>query len=304
VPEGLRQIIASSTHDEIFLLTRGAPNRIYTYKFYWSSAEEKAQSAWGLWEYASDTEVLSASILDSYLVVVLKRPDGLYLERIPLGNTASAPTLPFEVYLDRRKALQGTYLDVIDKTSFSLPYPVPPAQRASFRIVRGGAFSAGKGGLLDTTQYQWINDQEVRVPGNVTQGVCLVGKAYSQRFTFSEWFMLGREGQPDLQGRLQIRTVTLYYTRSGYFRTEVSPYGGAPEVETIIPAKLAEFTGKTLGDASLIVGDPQFDTGAYSFQVYGNSADARISISNDSHLGGWFTSAEVEFFWQKRARFS
>jgi hypothetical protein len=303
VPKGLRQIVPSAAHDEIFLLTRGAPNRIYTYKFYWSSPEEKSQSAWGYWEFANDTEVLSGSVLDSYLVCILKRPDGLYLERIPLGNTATAPSLPFEVYLDRRFTRVGTYLDVIDRTAFSLPYPVPAAQRSSFRIVRGGAFGAGKGGLLDNTQYEWVSDTEVRVPGNFASHACILGKSYKQRWTFSEWFMLGRNDQPDLQGRLQIRTVTLYYTRTGYFRTEVSPYGGAADVETIIPAKLAEFTGKTLGDAALLVGDPQFDTGAYSFQVYGNSADARISITNDSHLGSWFTSAEVEFFWQKRARF-
>lgn len=303
IPKGVTEIAATAEHDAVFVVTAGAPNRVYHYKFYWSEQNEKAQSAWGYWEFAADDVVLSAKCLGEHLYLVIARPTGTFIERINLSSTAAAPGLDFEVYLDRRKQLTGGYDAINDRTVFDLPYAVPAARRGDFQIVRGGGHGAGEGGLVAPSGYVWINDLTVAVPGNLSTAPCLLGFAYKQRWTFSKWFMKNQSGDPDLSGRLQIRTVTLYYTRAGYFQTEVAPYGTSPEVQAIVPAKLAEFTGKVVGNAELLVGDPTFDDGSYSFQVYGNAADSVISITNDSHLGAWFTSAEVEFFWQKRSRF-
>lgn len=304
IPKGVRDIATTAEHDAVFVLTKGAANRIYHYKFYWANENEKAQSAWGYWEFTPGDSVVTAECIGQYLFLVVVRDTGTFLERIDLSSTAVAPGLDFEVYLDRRKALTGTYDSVNDVTRFDLPYLLPGSRKADLRIVRGGAWGAGRGGLIDPTSYVWEEDSLVRVPGNQTAAPVFVGTAYKQRWTFSRWFMMNSQNQPDLSGRLQIRTVSLYYTRAGYFQTEVAPYGASPEIETIVPAKLAEFTGKTLGTAELLVGNPTFDDGSYSFQVYGNASEAVISITNDSHLGAWFTSAEVEFFWQKRARFA
>jgi hypothetical protein len=304
IPAGVRDVATSSTHDAVFLVSKGAKNRVYHYKFYWASDSEKAQSAWGYWELNPTDSINAIECIGDYLYMVVVRPSGTFIERVNLSSTAVAPGLPFEVYLDRRASVTGTYDSVGDRTYFDLPYSIPTDRRQSLQVVRGGEWPAGKGGLLDPSQAVWIDVLRVAYPGNLTAHPVFVGEKYTQRWTFSKWFMTGRNGEPDLTGRLQIRTVTLYHTRAGYFKTEVAPYGTAPEIESVVPAKLAEFTGKTLGDDELLVGDPAFSDGAYSFQVYGNAGDAVISISNDSHLGAWFTSAEVEFFWQKRSRFA
>lgn len=303
IPRGVREIATSADQDALFVVSDGAPDRIFTYKFYWNEGGEKAQSAWGEWTFTPDTRVLACECLGEYLYVVATRPGGTFLEKINLALTAAAPGMDHQVYLDERLTLSGLYDAGANRTRFHLPYAVAPERRAAYRVVRGAGWPEGSGGLVDPTTYVWTDESTVTIPGNFGGLTAFFGRTFTQRWTFSKWFMQDRNGQADLSGRLQVRTVSLYYTRAGYFQTEVAPYGVDPEVQSVAPAKLAEFTGKTLGSTELLIGTPTFDDGVYSFQVYGSANDCVISITNDSHLGAWFTAAEVEFFWQKRARF-
>lgn len=302
IPSGVRRLAGSSEHDVLFVLTRGAKNRVYVYKFFWANQEERAQGAWSYWEFLPNDDILTAAVLDDYLYLVVRRADGAYLERLSLHRGETAPGLDHQVYLDRRAQVTGTWLEVEGKTEFLLPYPVPAAERSRFRLIRGGTFSGARGALIDTSQYTWVNDYTVKVTGNFGGRPCLAGMAYTMRYTFSEQLVRNSQNQAVTTGRLQLRTWTVYYTDTAFFRTEVAPYGTSPEVEAVVPAKMAEFSGKTLGDLSLQIGEPAFHTGSYSFQVYGNSAVAKIALVNDSHLASNFQAAEWEGFYQNRAR--
>lgn len=302
VPQGIRGVAVSSDLDAVFLITDGAPNRVYHYKFYWEG-DKLAQSAWGHWEFPQGTRVLACQCINGVLWLVIARPGGTFLEQINLSATANAPGMSFQVHLDRRMYLQGSYNANGDYTLFDLPFQVPASEHNLWQVVRGPQAPSGAGGLVDPKTYVWLNDWTILVPGNVTYGKSFVGVQYDARWTFSRWYQKNAQGAPDLSGRLQIRTVSLAYTRAGYFRTEVAPYGTAPDVQPVVPHLLAQFTGKTIGNADLLVGSPSFSDGVYSFQVYGSAEDATITIANDSHLGAFFTSAEVELFWQKRAQF-
>lgn len=302
VPAGIRKLFGSSEHNVLFVLTRSQKQRIYVYKFYWANDTDRLQGAWSYWEMLPGDDILSGSVLDDTVYLVIRRSDGTYLESIPLYAGAQAPGLPFQVYLDRRAVITGTYLSIPDKTEFTLPYPVLTGDRAQVEIVRGGGFTGARGALIDPSQYEWIDSTTVRVPGNFTSASCFVGMKYTMRYTFSEQFLKNSQGAPTTTGRLQLRTWTVYYTDTAFFRTEVAPYGNDPEVEAVVPAKLSDFTGRTLGDLSLRLGEPAFHEGAYSFQVYGNSDVAKVSLVNDSHLASNFQAAEWEGFYQNRAR--
>lgn len=302
IPQGVRGITVSADLEAAFVITDGAPNRVYHYKYFYDG-DKLAQSAWGYWDFPSSDHVLSIKALNGVLWLVTARADGTYLEKLDLSATAVAPGMAYEVFLDRRMALQGGYNAVNNVTIFDFPFAVPDAERSLWQVVRGPNAPSGAGGLVDPTTYRWIDKYTLTVPGNVASGVSFIGVQYASKWTFSRWYQKNSQGNPDLSGRLQVRTVTLSYTRSGYFATEVAPYGVAPEVQPVVPSLLNDFTGLTLGNAELLIGSPTFADGEYSFQVYGDAQDAVISIINDSHLGSWFTSAEVELFWQKRAQF-
>lgn len=302
VPQGIRGIAVSPDLDAVFLISDGAPNKVFHYKFYWEG-DKLAQSAWGHWTFPEGTRVLACQCINGVLWLVVVRSGGTFLEKINLSATASAPGFGFQVHLDRRMSLQGSYNANGDYTLFDFPFNVPAQERPLWQVVRGPQAPSGAGGLVDPVTYQWLNEFTLLVPGNVSIGPSYVGVQYDARWSFSKWYQKNSQGNPDLSGRLQVRTVSLAYTRAGYFSTEVSPYGIEPDVQSVVPHLLGEFTGKTIGNADLLVGVPKFSDGVYSFQVYGSADDATITISNNSHLGAFFTSAEVELFWQKRAQF-
>jgi hypothetical protein len=304
VPNGVFKLAASSAHDLVCVLASSQPSRLYTYKYYWTEEGDKAQSAWSYWQFDADCTLLSVEMLDNYIYLVVKRDAGSYLERMPLDSGALAPALPFQIYLDRRAVVSGTYLPGEGKTEFTLPYVVDTDVKDSFRLVRGPSFTGAVGALIaiDPDDYEWPMETVVKVEGDYSAGTCLAGKRYEFLYTFSQQFIQNSQGVPIITGRLQLRTWSLYYLDTAYFKVTVAPHGEDPETEEVLPSKIAEFDGKVLGQADLILGEPQFDTGAYRFQVYGDSRYAKVTITNDTPYGITLQQAEWEGFYTNRSR--
>ena len=131
----------------------------------------------------------------------------------------------------------------------------------------------------------------------------VAGFRYTFEFEPSRIYVRRQDGTPVTTGRTQLRTMTLNYSQTGYFRTHVQPYGEAlpAEVEEVLPGLLSDFTGKVLGSHELTLNRPHLATGDYGFQIYGENELAIIRISNDSHVGSTFVSAEFEAFYWNRA---
>jgi hypothetical protein len=293
VPAKLKQLVAAANARALFAI---APDgTVYVYQFYWNG-NEKIQSAWRKWELAG--QVLAARQMDDFLFVVIKRADGIYLTRINLEEGARPANQQHQVYLDLQCTVTGSYFDVSDTTTFVLPFVPDPSK---LQLIRTASHPTAPGSLIDPAQYVWVDARTVRVPGNVTQ--VTAGESYRQSLTFSRQFPQDYQGRAVTTGRLQLRTFTINFANTAFFRTEVAPYGTAmdPEVEEIVPALLSQFTGKIVGAESLKLNAPAFFTGDYSFQVYGDAEQCSITLSNDTHLGATFVSAEWEGFYFNRA---
>lgn len=302
IPSGVTKVAASDTHDVLFMLTSAHPNRVYVYKWYWTSENEKAQSAWDYWEFAADANVLSVELLDNFVYLVVKRADGAYLERMSLESGAVAPGLAFNVMLDRRTALTGSFLSGQGVTEFVLPYPVAAGQQPSFYIVKGAAY-AEPGAVVSLTpgDYTWVDPTHVRVAGDVS-GACIGGLNYTMTYQFSEQFIKNREGVPVTTGKLMLRTWYLYYVDAAYFKVTVAPYGSDPDTEEFVPSVIAEFDGKVVGAATLTLDTPTFETGSFPFSVWGDATIATVTIVNDVPYQATFQQAEWEGFYTNRSR--
>lgn len=296
IPAGAHKLISASDLNALFVLTEAEPAKAFVYQFYWLSASEKAQSSWHTWEFGEGAELLSGAYLGGFLYLILKRPDGLFLERINLQADAKAPGCSHQVHLDRRCSVTGSV--AAGSTVFEVPY-VPDHDR--FRLVRTDQFGKPLS-LIDPSTYEWATSNTVVVPGFENAGPVIGGEAYTFRYRFSPQYLRRSDGTAVTTGRTQLRTFTVNYRDTGYFKTSVAPYGTDPQVEVVLPAKIAEFTGKVLGANDLIINKPSFHTGSYSFQVYGEASVAAIELLNDSHVASTFVSAEWEAFFWSRAR--
>lgn len=308
VPSGIFKLAGNAVEDIVFAISdkAGFRNRIYVYKFFWSG-DEKVQSAWSYWEMGTDDVILSISAIENDLYCVIKRSDGTYLEKIDIDVNAITRDMSWNVMLDRKYDVQGgdmVYSSGNDETTITVPYEFTESDDVKV-ILTSGSGVIGK--LVDPETYVFPvvpGLDEVIVPGDITGNAPVIGVNYDSTYRFSEQFMYGPNGDADTTGRLQLRTFTINYKDSGFFSTKVFPYGldFTADVEDVVPASLDAFTGRTLGEASLIIGEAAFHTGTYQFYIDGNSRDVVVEINNNSHLPGQFTSVEWEGLFTKRTR--
>jgi hypothetical protein len=305
IPKDVTKLSGSETHGVLFASSDQQPARLYHYNYFWADENTKAQTSWGYWQFDSDVAILSHTVLDNYVYIVARHASsGTFLERIPLESGAVAQGLSFQVYLDRRAVVTGTFLPESGKTEFALPYLVDTAVRSTFRIVRGSGFVGQAGAIIsvDPANYQWIDENHVQVVGNFSASSCFIGKTYEHRYRFSQQFPRNSKGEPIVTGRLMLRTWTVTFEDAAYFRVEVAPYGADADITEVIPDKLSEFSGKTLGAANLILGAPVFSKGSFTFGVQGDARVATVDFVNDTPYSATLIAAEYEGFWHQRAR--
>lgn len=299
IPAGVHDLIPADDLSALFVLTHGAPNKVYCYNFYWASSDEKLQSAWHEWDFGAGVLVVSGAYLKGNLFLTVERNDGLWLEKIDLNGWAKPADAPHQIHLDRRTTVTGLYQPTPNTTQFVLPYrPV----KARFQIIRGNAFMARPETLIDPSTYVWITDNIVEVPASEIAGPVIVGEGYEFSFEFSTQFMRTQRGEAITTGRTTLRTFTVSFVQTAYFKTSVAPYGTNPNVEEILPAKLSQFTGKTLGASSFRLNSPTYATGTHRFQVYGQNTTTRIRIVNDTYAASTFIGAEWEANYYNRSR--
>jgi hypothetical protein len=308
VPNQIVSMAASDIEDALFLISdqTGYENRIYVYKVFWSG-DEKVQSAWSYWELDENDTVLSVDVIEDEVFALIKRSNATYLEKADLDVNAVTLALDFDILLDRRYAVQPgdmAYSAGLDETTITLPYNIVADVSDMKVVLTSGAGNVGR--LVDPSTYvvPGAPATDIIVDGDITGNAPVVGTNYNSSYQLSEQFVYTRDGMADTTGRLNLRTLTVNFKDSGYFEIEVSPYGTdfTADVEEVIPAALDAFTGRTLGEASLITGEAAFSTGIYTTFIDAHSRDCVITLKNPSHLQSKFTSAEWEGSFTKRAK--
>lgn len=315
IPAGVIKLASSTERDMLFVLTTGAQSSIYVYKFFWLNGQ-KVQSCWNVWTFDALDTILNCECLNSKLYMVVQRGTQVRLGFIDLMPQVTVPNLSFDVLLDNRVLIKGTWSSTPNTTAFTLPYACDPT---TFNMVRGGAtntfglpaWGGLAGALIDPSTYVFSNgNKTVTVPGNATSvsagADVYAGENYNQVFTFSQFFMNDpRTNVAITTGRLQLKSLTVFYVGTAYFQTVVDSYGvgssGSQQTEQLSIGNLSTFDAKTVGESSLILGTPIFASGAYTFTVMGDSRTTSITLQNNSPYMSRFQGAEWEALYYNRA---
>ena len=122
VPSGVFKLSSSDVEDTVIALSTEQRDTLFIYRYYWASPDEKVQSSWSTWSFSVGDVILSTDFIDNRLYLVIKRPDGTYLEYIDFSYKLSTADLGFTVHLDQQQTLVGTYNEDDDETIFDLGY--------------------------------------------------------------------------------------------------------------------------------------------------------------------------------------
>jgi hypothetical protein len=284
IPGGVTKLVASTNDDFVVALSEQDRSSVYIYKYYWKG-EEKLQSAWSKWTFPGSATILSMDVMATKLFMVINRSDGVYLEAIDLQVGLVETNVPMLVNLDRKFYATGTYNSGTNLTSWALPYQATDAQ-----VISVASSDPNKGAKLVT---QNPSNTTVQAYGDYSGKLMAIGIPYTMKYRFSPQF--ARDDKGAIGGAsFKLRGMKLFYTKSGYFRVEVTPQ--ARETYTY------PFTGKTIGGSAMVIGSAQLDTGIFKVPVVSDGETAVIELINDTYLPSYFQSAELEAFMVNRAR--
>lgn len=290
LPANPIKIVSSSAMDTLFVLCKDTPTKLYVYKYYWSG-DTKAQSSWSVWEFTD--EILNVDFLDTNLQLLMKRGNNVCLETLQM-NKSNTGSLPFRVHLDRQCLVQGVYEPENNRTLWTYPYA-----ENTFDLYKM-AVNSHTGMTLPSISVEinyglGVGDLPVALyvyaAGDQSAYPYYLGRNYTHSYQFSEWFLKAPNSNVgSLQGRLQMRSLTLNYTNTGYFKVEVTPFNR----DTISHEYNASIVGQTL------LGQPSIVSETRKFPLMSNAQGTTVKLVNDTYLPSEFHSASFEGYYTSR----
>ena len=301
VPEyiqgSVRQLVSSANEDTLICLTDavGKLNECYVYRWY-NSDRERIQSAWSKWIFSKD--IIHVSINNATLYFTFS--DGSYEEldiRPPVGTitytdgTNNYTDEKREILLDHQKKLSSaTTLDIAGLDVLYTATALSQFIDHRGRVIAIGNTTAEKQKVID-----YINTGSHVEDGNNTLNYVYAGEAYTFKYQLSEQVFKPDDKGSSRLARHQLRRMMFKYSDTGAFNVEVGTVGR--------DTKITAFTGRILGQTGNALGyAATVDEGTLTVGLQSQAKEAKITITNNSHLPCVFQSAEVESFVTLRNR--
>jgi hypothetical protein len=286
VPGGVFRMCTAPTEDMVFALTANDRSKAYVYNTYWDG-EKKAQSAWHYWQFDLNEKLVAIDTFGSTLALVIARPDGLYLDMMELEERPYTPA-PYTVCLDRWIGHNGgTYSAANNATTWTLPFADAAGQFVMIVLDKQGQI--GQGILCSRPAANMVS-----VKGDYSGRTVVIGKKYLSRVRLSEIFNRDAKDDSIIAGRLQLRDIDVAFSRTGYFRVQITP--------TQRDLQVFQFPNRPLGLSGFRIGQQLVTDGKTRFSVMSKSDQVLIELVNDSHLPSIFQALEWTGVFTMQAR--
>lgn len=269
IPNGVHFLGSSTTENIVSVLTSGAENKIFLYKYLYLD-EILQQQSWSHWEFPMGSRILACEFVAAVMYIIRDSPEGVFLEKVEFTqNTKDFVDEPYRVHADRkvRAPLGFVYNAQTNTSSISLSFLYGSGAAAplgSFWIVRDD----GKAWLTEPVQGPDLN-WYCSVPGKQDGQPLTVGVQYEFRYVFSKFLIKVQDNSgtrsEDL-GRVQLRRAWVNYENTGPFKVTV-----CDRFEYVM-------SGKRLGET--ILGEASEDTGQFRFPLMTNAKECRIVITS------------------------
>lgn len=268
LPNTVFSIHGSGTENFVSIISSGAPQNLYIYKFLYLD-ETLQQQSFSHWTFAPDVKILASASIGSYMYLMLDRPEGIMMERVEFTqNTIDIAMEPYRTYMDQKKLIQIGDYDIDANTSSvtieSILGGLPSATSAFYTIDAQGVTQRFEG--------PWPSGSKLTFNGNRTGEYIVFGREYEFQYEFSKFLIKqtaddGSTSTEDI-GRLQLRRAWLNYEFSGAF--EINVNNGSTEY-------VYAMAGGRLGNQTRL-GELALGTGQYKFPVTGNAQAQRVTI--------------------------
>ena len=282
---GTIKTIASSSHENLVVaLTDTDPTSLYVYR-YFMAGTQRVQSAWTKFTFES-RNIVDIFFRETSLYMVMTNGGKLVLEEMDMESGLKDDGVTYVTYLDRRvKKTSGTFDQATGKTTFTgLDY----TPTASAQVVRND-------GLILKVTDQAAGS--ISVEGDFNASTVYIGEPYTMTYEFSEPVMQSESGGrrvPVVNGRQQIRYMTVIFDDTSFFSIKVTPEFG----DTFT----YPYSGKFIADGSATLGTLTVQDETFRVPVFAQTDKVKVELINDSPLPSNFQSATFEINYTTRVR--
>ena len=297
IPSNAYQLISNTTEDTLIALasdtadtqltpyTTGTPitstngGTMFIYKYFFDKGE-KVQTAWSKWTF-TNAKILGGMSFESFVYLLVVEGTDTKLVKIDLRNLRNG-TIGFNVYLDLRTSVTGTYDANTNLTTFTSPYGAKTGLIAVDGVNGNNYAVTNTAGATYTLEDNHTN--------------LIIGIPYESKYRMSPQYVRENSGRGLVSitsGRYQIRNISLNYETSGYFQVEVTPNGR--------DTSYSFMNGYVIGTSTSKVGVPAISSGTIKVPVSCRNTDFTLDIKSSSHLPMYIASAEVEGYYHNRS---
>ena len=275
------QLLASSNSDILCIRTDDADSEetVWVYRYTWLGAQ-KAQASWSKWTF--DGKVRAMGFVESDLLLILERGSKSYLEKLHLGrdSAASENDMSSAMHLDRRvKLTSDASFDDFATTYYN---DAGTANADLLYIDKAGdAKTATEVGALTLSASAPI----------------WAGIPYEFKYRISEPVVRLKQNEAaTTSGRIQLRTMSVNYADSGYFRVQIKPQGHDVTVAGVTMRDVAThtFNGRIVGAAANVTDTTPILSGTFRFPVYSISTGVQVEITSSEWMPCSFQGGEWE----------
>ena len=283
---GTIKTIASSSHENLVVaLTDTDPTSLYVYR-YFMAGTQRVQSARTKFTFES-RNIVDIFFRETSLYMVMTNGGKLVLEEMDMESGLKDDGVTYVTYLDRRvkRIGDGSFDQATGKTTWStLGYnPTSSAQ-----VVRNDGL------ILNVTDQ---GTGSISVEGDFDTDTVYIGEPYTMTYEFSEPVMQSESGGrrvPVVNGRQQIRYMTVIFDDTSFFSIKVTPEFG----DTFT----YPYSGKFIADGSATLGTLTVQDETFRVPVFAQTDKVKVELINDSPLPSNFQSATFEINYTTRVR--
>ena len=287
----IRDMAGSSHEDVLFVLADGDRTSLYAYKFF-DQAGERLQSSWSRFKFSSNDTILGIEFIDTTLYLVVKRADGIFLDKMRMETGLVDTGVEYRTLLARRvdhTVATPSYSSGTGNTTITMPYKA--YNNSTIEVIT-------KAGKRIPVATQTNDSNQIVVAEDLSSTTYWLGEQYEMVYEFSDVVMREpTQGGGDVaiaEGRVQVRYLTVTYTDSGVFKIVVTP--------DYRDASTHPFTGRILGSGANKLGSVPLETGHFRVPVYSQADQVKIELKNDTPLPCALMSAEYEISLNARSQ--
>lgn len=278
IPNGVFSIHGTATENYMSVLTEGAPNKIFLYKFLYIDEEIK-QESWSHWDFGDNIKILAAASIGSDMFLLAQNEYNVFMATIKFAKSSKDfQEEPYRIYLDLKRSYQipkGAYNDDHYESYIHLEdiYEKMKFSKGAISIVEPD----GRVEVYEEPVGGWKDNSTLTFVGNKEGVNIIIGFNIKFKYVFSKFLIKQKADDGSVStedsGRLQLRRAWVNYENSGSF---------VVHVKNISRHFQYEMAGGRLGSDGLRLGELNLGTGQFRFPIAGNARMNEVSIESET----------------------